>query len=80
MQKQKEIEPIKFDVDLSMKEEKVEQIENKESTRVVRLKYESYCGCGYSTKKIERIVPYNSPLKNGDQVYDLEEGDSYGWN
>lgn len=43
--------------------------------RVVTLKYKSCCGCGCTYSDITRIVPFDSPLKDGDKVSNLEKGD-----
>lgn len=45
-------------------------------TRTVRLRYQSSCGCGgggYSD--IIREVPFDSPLRDGDQIHSLITGD-----
>lgn len=46
-------------------------------TRVVHLKYKSCCGCGCDTINVERTVPDDSPLQNGDWINDIEKGDKY---
>lgn len=44
-------------------------------TRKVILVTESCCGCGCSDVRIKRVVPYDSPLKDGDRVDSIENGD-----
>lgn len=46
------------------------------ATRKVRVKYRSGCGCGGgSWTEIEREVPWDSDLHNGDQIYEVHESD-----
>ena len=44
-------------------------------TRMVKLKLSSWCGCGGTTQWIEREVPYDSPLNDGDDISDTQAGD-----
>lgn len=44
-------------------------------TRVVKLKYQSCCGCGCDTTWIKRTVPYDSTLKDGDDAVNLQDDD-----
>lgn len=48
---------------------------NKPKDRKVTLIYKSCCGCGCSDVRLERVVPYDSPLKNGDRVKTYENSD-----
>ena len=43
--------------------------------RKVKLKYKSCCGCGCYDVDIERTVPVDSPLKDGDRAKDFLSGD-----
>lgn len=45
-------------------------------TRVVILKYKSCCGCGCDFIDIQRTVPYDSPLKDGDNAGAYQKGDT----
>ncbi len=50
--------------------------ENKiEITRKVILVYSSCCGCGCSDVDVARTVPFDSPLKSGDRIFDTIKGD-----
>ena len=40
----------------------------KEETRTVRLVGKTGCGCGGATTDVERIVPFDSPLQDGDYI------------
>ncbi len=40
-------------------------------TRAVKLIYIVSCGCGVDDVEIERIVDEDSPLRDGDTIYDL---------
>lgn len=55
-------------------EDKQIQAKNPE-TRVVRLVYNSCCGCGCYDETVERTVPFNSPMKNGDRITKLLDDD-----
>ena len=43
--------------------------------RKVRLTYSDCCGCGCYDQTIERKVPVDSPLKDGDRVKKFESDD-----
>lgn len=45
-----------------------EEVQATPLTRNVILITESCCGCGCHDIKIQRTVPYNSPLKDGDKM------------
>ena len=54
----------------------LEELEKaKPSTRIVVLETQSCCGCGCTDIKIEREVPYDSPLSDGDYVESMQPGD-----
>lgn len=57
--------------------QELEEIQAKEvvATRKVRLKLVIGCGCGGSYEDIEREVPMNSTLKDGDYVDSRKPGD-----
>ena len=56
------------------KKQKTNELENilkapvQERTRFVTLYAKTGCGCGGSTTKVRREVPYDSPLRNGDDI------------
>lgn len=43
--------------------------------RTVILRYKSCCGCGCDWINIERVVDYDSPLKDGDNINNVMKGD-----
>ncbi len=45
-------------------------------TRIVRLVVGEECGCGGVDIDIDREVPYDSPLQNGDRVAEFEDADN----
>lgn len=45
------------------------------TTRRVRLKASSCCGCGCHDVDIMREVPFDSPLNDGDHVTRIEDDD-----
>lgn len=45
-----------------------EKLKQAPTTRKVKLIYKAICGCGEGDYEIEREVPFDSPLKNGDRV------------
>lgn len=54
---------------------KFELIQSTPATKMVKLITQSCCGCGCSDIWIQREVPYDSNLKNGDRVDCLKKGD-----
>jgi hypothetical protein len=75
MQKQVNREETTMSSSTSFKE-KFEAISSTPATRTVRLLAKSCCGCGCSDVNIERTVPYDSPLQNGDRVSEIERSDN----
>ena len=55
--------------------QKFEEIQTTPVTREVTLKYKACCGCGCSDVDVQRTVPYDSPLQNGDRISDLGPND-----
>ena len=55
--------------------QKFEEIQTTPVTREVTLKYRSCCGCGCSDVSVQRTVPYDSPLQNGDRISELGPND-----
>ena len=55
--------------------QKFEEIQTTPVTREVTLKYKSCCGCGCSDVSVQRTVPYDSPLQNGDRISELGPND-----
>jgi len=53
----------------------IKNAETQPETRVVKVYYKSCCGCGCSTVNLERTVPYDSELRNGDRVDRIELND-----
>lgn len=53
----------------------LKKVKGKETHRTVILKYKDCCGCGCYWQKIKRVVPFDSPLKNGDKVEQFESDD-----
>jgi len=49
--------------------EKFQQIRGEKTHRTVKLIFKSCCGCGCSDVEIERLVPFDSPLENGDRIH-----------
>lgn len=47
------------------------------TTRTVKLQYNSCCGCGCSFIDVEREVPYDSELQDGDIIKELLPDDKY---
>lgn len=45
--------------------------------RTVNLVYKSCCGCGCYDTNITRVVPFDSPLQNGDRVETMLPTDEY---
>lgn len=72
-QKRKEVS-VKKEKEIDKSELK-SALENKVRTRTVRLRFSSGCGCGGGYDEVLREVPYDSKLKNGDIIHDLEDGD-----
>lgn len=54
---------------------KLNAINKKAATRKVTLRYKDGCGCGSYWYDIERIVPMDSNLKDGDRVYETFDSD-----
>lgn len=54
---------------------KVEELTKNPVYRKVKLAYVSSCGCGSYTTWVMRTVPYDSPLRDGDYIRRLENGD-----
>lgn len=44
-------------------------------TRVVNLRYKSCCGCGCDWLDVKRTVPFDSKLKDGDIIKEIETDD-----
>ena len=44
-------------------------------TRIVRLVVGEECGCGGVDIDIDREVPYDSPLQDGDRVVEFDDAD-----
>lgn len=55
--------------------EELEAIQEQPVTRMVRLKYKSCCGCGCDYVDLEREVPFDSDLEDGDIVYEVKDDD-----
>lgn len=55
--------------------EELEAIQEQPVTRMVRLKYKSCCGCGCDYVDLEREVPFDSELEDGDIVDEVEDND-----
>lgn len=54
---------------------KFESISSQPATRAVKLLYSSCCGCGCSDLTVQRTVPYDSPLSDGDRITQLGDTD-----
>lgn len=65
--------------ELLQKLEKLNTVEVKETkkTRIVYLKYKSCCGCGCNDMNVRRTVPFDSPLKDGDRIKEIQKGDEF---
>jgi len=48
--------------------ETFENIKKTETHRRIRLYFRSCCGCGCYDVQLERIVPFDSPLQDGDHI------------
>lgn len=59
----KNVTPVQLPKRLLQPEPQPPQLE-----RIVVLRYKSCCGCGCDWVKLERKVPMDSPLKDGDKV------------
>jgi hypothetical protein len=57
--------------------ESIKSITKLPETRIVNLIFKTCCGCGCAHRKIQREVPYNSPLIDGDIVLNLEDDDTW---
>ena len=55
--------------------EQFDQVKNQPTTRKVKLVYKSCCGCGCTDIDIERTVPINSELQDGDRTEEVEDDD-----
>lgn len=81
MQKQQYKEKEQSSEESSVKEKFEQEKANKIETAVhpryrkVRLTHYQECGCGGDDIEIDREVPWDSPLQDGDRVTDLEESD-----
>jgi hypothetical protein len=74
--KKEQLETLKKETSSTKKlSEKLEAINVVKPTRVVHLKYKSCCGCGCYDETVERTVPFDSPLNNGDRIDRLEGDD-----
>lgn len=71
----KKEEPLKSKDKMDELRKSFETIKKKASFRKVRLLYSSCCGCGCYDVTIERTVPEDSDLQNGDRATDFIEGD-----
>ena len=71
----KEEEPLKKKDKMADLREEFEQIKKKATFRKVRLRYSSCCGCGCYDITIERTVPTDSDLQDGDRANDYIDGD-----
>lgn len=71
----KKEEPLESKNPLAKLQEKFEKIKKKGNYRKVRLRYSSCCGCGCYDVTIERTVPEDSDLKDGDWADDYMDGD-----
>lgn len=63
---------------LSKQKEEVINTEVSKEDRVVRLvaKMDQFCGCGGKEDvEVDRTVPWDSPLQDGDHVEGLDESD-----
>lgn len=74
----------KKDTEVKKKENKLTELKadfEKEKAkplfRKVRLIYKSCCGCGCDDVAIERTVPNDSALKDGDRIDIVIEGDAF---
>lgn len=74
-QEKKGVETKSVDSSLKEKFASIKNAETVPSTRIVRLRYKSCCGCGCNTIEIQREVAYDSSLKDGDYVKSLESND-----
>lgn len=61
---------------LSKVREQFNKIKDQATHRVVTLITDSCCGCGCYDIEIKRTVPFDSPLKDGDRVTHMEDGDT----
>lgn len=46
-----------------------------DETRTVRLLFKKCCGCGCDDYTVTRVVPYDSPLEDGDRIREIQRGD-----
>jgi len=51
--------------------ESIKSIDVQPTKRIVTLVYKSCCGCGCNDISIEREVPFDSSLRNGDRTHEL---------
>jgi hypothetical protein len=54
---------------------KINELAKIKPRRTVKLVYMSSCGCGYSDTDVYRDVEHDSPLQDGDRIYELEKDD-----
>lgn len=71
--KEKEQEEKKDD--LKKLKDQFTELKAQPTTRKVRVYYNSCCNCGCDDILVEREVPMNDPLKDGDKIYDYQNGD-----
>ena len=71
----KEQEPSKEEDKMVELRGRFEQTKKKATFRKVRLLYSNCCGCGCYDVTIERTVPADSDLQDGDRVDGYMDGD-----
>ena len=82
IQRKIDIETSNLNIDMNNLDDLMDQFETAKNLQLpekkkVRLKVVVGCGCGNSHQLIEREVPYDSDLEDGDYVDDFEENDVY---
>lgn len=60
--------------ELDKLESKFKEVKKKTIRKVI-LKFSTCCGCGCMDVDVERMVPDDSNLQNGDRIHDLEDTD-----
>lgn len=56
-------------------EEIAAEVKERTQDRDVFLKWKSCCGCGCTDMAVRRVVPGDSPLKDGDRIKEVSSSD-----
>ena len=57
-------------------EDQYSELKGQALLRTVKVQYQSCCGCGCDTVWLNRVVPGDSPIQDGDEVDELMDDDN----